>query len=78
MNHNKTGFGVVVRQKNGNEMDQKQVKLDSVAKDLQQILAGVYSPAQLSALIPKLVKAVGTHAPIEDKKSSGLIRMTSC
>ncbi|WCP69532.1 sugar phosphorylase [Vibrio tubiashii] len=49
-------------------MNQKQVKLDSVAKDLQQILAGVYSPAQLNALIPKLVKVVGAHASVENKK----------
>jgi len=49
-------------------MNQKQVKLDSVAKDLQQILAGVYSPAQLNALIPKLVKVVGAYASVENKK----------
>mgnify|MGYP000897731694 CR=1 FL=1 len=49
-------------------MNQKQVKLDSVAKDLQQILAGVYSPAQLNALLPKLVEVVGAHASVENKK----------
>ncbi|MDV7105885.1 sugar phosphorylase [Vibrio sp. TH_r3] len=43
-------------------------KLNNLSKDLQQILAGVYSPEQLSQLIPQLVKlASESQMPINDK-----------
>lgn len=43
-------------------------QLASVKKDLQQILAGVYSPAQLRSLIPNLEKVMAGFAHIENKK----------
>ena len=42
--------------------------LNNLSKDLQQILAGVYSPEQLSQLIPQLVKlASESQMPTNDK-----------
>ncbi|WP_413284269.1 sugar phosphorylase [Vibrio sp. MA40-2] len=42
--------------------------LNNLSKDLQQILAGVYSPEQLSKLIPQLVKlASESQMPTNDK-----------
>jgi len=49
-------------------MDHKQVTLESVKKDLQQILAGVYSPSQLNTLIPNLMSAIEAHKRVGDKK----------
>ena len=49
-------------------MDHKQVTLESVKKDLQQILAGVYSPSQLNTLIPKLMSVIKAHKQVGDKK----------
>lgn len=49
-------------------MDHKQVTLESVKKDLQQILAGVYSPSQLNTLIPKLMSVIEAHKQVGDKK----------
>lgn len=43
-------------------------QLASVKKDLQQILAGVYSPAQLHDLIPNLVKVISEFTLIKNKK----------
>lgn len=42
--------------------------LKSVRKDLQQILAGVYSPAQLAELIPQLVDVVSQYKAPASKK----------
>ncbi len=47
-------------------LDTLQIK--SVRKDLQQILAGVYSPAQLHKLIPSLIEVVSKFKTIENKK----------
>lgn len=46
----------------------EQTAYSQVKKDLQQILAGVYSPAQLNDLIPKLVKMVEQQPSYADKK----------
>lgn len=43
-------------------------QLASVKKDLQQILAGVYSPLQLRSLIPNLVEKMVEFTPIQNKK----------
>jgi glycosidase len=43
-------------------------KLASVKNDLQQILAGVYSPAQLNMLIPNLEKVLSNSTPVNNKK----------
>lgn len=49
-------------------MTVENIALKNTTKDLQQILAGVYSPAQLSQLIPQLISvASGVHSQ-EDKK----------
>ncbi|MFC1236372.1 alpha-amylase family glycosyl hydrolase [Vibrio sp. F74] len=49
-------------------MTVENIALKNTTKDLQQILAGVYSPAQLSQLIPQLISvASGVQNP-EDKK----------
>lgn len=44
------------------------VQIASVKKDLQQILAGVYSPVQLRSLIPRLEKLIVEFEHIENKK----------
>jgi glycosidase len=46
----------------------EQITIKNVKKDLQQILAGVYSPAQLSELLPQLVKVVSNFQTFDDKK----------
>ncbi|MGR5175544.1 alpha-amylase family glycosyl hydrolase [Vibrio mediterranei] len=46
----------------------EQTAYSQVKKDLQQILAGVYSPAQLNDLIPKLMKMVEQQPSYADKK----------
>lgn len=50
-------------------MTVEQFAITSVKKDLQQILAGVYSPAQLSKLIPQLVKVVSQYQALDSKKA---------
>lgn len=42
--------------------------ISQVKKDLQQILAGVYSPEQLSKLIPNLVESVKSYKAKQNKK----------
>ncbi|WP_375749943.1 alpha-amylase family glycosyl hydrolase [Vibrio sp. HN007] len=49
-------------------MVQEQTKFSGVKKDLQQILAGVYSPAQLSVLIPNLMKVIEAQPSYQGKK----------
>lgn len=46
----------------------EQTTLHRVTKDLQQILAGVYSPKQLSTLIPSLVEVVSKQPSYENRK----------
>ncbi|PWI32410.1 sugar phosphorylase [Vibrio albus] len=46
----------------------EQVTLNRVQKDLQQILAGVYSPEQLNALIPDLISVIGQYEGLSGKK----------
>ncbi len=49
-------------------MAQEHVTLNGVKKDLQQILAGVYSPSQLTTLIPNLVAAIESQPSYSGKK----------
>ncbi|WED23655.1 alpha-amylase family glycosyl hydrolase [Vibrio sp. JC009] len=46
----------------------EQTRLERVTKDLQQTLAGVYSPEQLSTLIPSLMEVVAKQPSYEGKK----------
>ncbi|MFT6907678.1 MAG: glycosidase [Oleiphilaceae bacterium] len=47
----------------------EQFVITNVKKDLQQILAGVYSPVQLSELIPQLVEVVSQYRTLGSKKT---------
>lgn len=47
----------------------EQFAITNVKKDLQQILAGVYSPVQLSELIPQLVEVVSQYQALDSKKA---------
>ncbi len=49
-------------------MTVENIALKNTTKDLQQILAGVYSPAQLSQLIPQLISVASGVKNPEDKK----------
>ncbi|MGR5297080.1 alpha-amylase family glycosyl hydrolase [Vibrio mediterranei] len=49
-------------------MAQEQTANSQVKKDLQQILAGVYSPAQLNELIPNLLNAIANQPDYVGKK----------
>ncbi|MCY9852178.1 alpha-amylase family glycosyl hydrolase [Vibrio mediterranei] len=49
-------------------MAQEQTANSLVKKDLQQILAGVYSPAQLNELIPKLLNVIANQPEYVGKK----------
>lgn len=43
-------------------------QIETAARDLQQLLAGVYSPEQLRRLIPNLVQLMTSYRSISDKK----------